>query len=87
MSKKQKLIDKLLGKPRDLTFDEARNIMESYGYKLVKGGKVGGSRVRFVLEKENEKKAFTMHKPHPQNELLPYQVNKIIEELKKEGFI
>lgn len=87
MSKRQKLIDKLLAKPKGLTFDEATTILESFGYEMLKGGKTGGSRVKFVLNKGSEKSVFAMHKPHPQKELLPYQIDKLIVELKKEGLV
>ena len=87
MSKSHKLVDKLLSKPKDLAFEEAVTILEFFGYRMIKSGRTGGSRIRFVLDKAPRKKVFTMHKPHPQNILLPYQVKNIITELKQEGFI
>jgi len=68
--------------PKDFTFDEVRALLESCGYVLLKGGKTGGSRIKFRLGK----KVFTMHKPHPRKELLEYQIKDILAELKEEGF-
>ena len=82
MSKKDKLFDRLKEIPKDFTFDEARALLESYGYTMSNSGKTSGSRVKFYLGK----KVFTMHKPHPRKELLEYQVKEIIAELKEEGF-
>ena len=83
MSKKQKLIDRVKSRLKNFTFDEAVTPLEAFGYRQVKGGKTGGSRVRF----HKDGTVFTMHKPHPRKELLPYQVDEIIATLQGgEGF-
>jgi hypothetical protein len=82
MSKKAKLLARLSKRPKDFTFEEARTLMESFGYVTSHGGKTSGSRVKFYLGK----KVFTMHKPHPRKELLDYQLSNIIDELTEEGF-
>ena len=83
MGKTEKLLARLLTIPRDFTFDEARALLEAYGYVLSNGGKTSGSRVKFY----RGTKIFSMHKPHPRKELLEYQVKALIEELKEEGLI
>ena len=83
MSRKEKMFDRLKTKPRDMTFDEAKTMLESCGYILKATGKTGGSRVCFV--KGN--KIFRMHKPHPNKILLVYQVKEIIDELRQEGLL
>jgi hypothetical protein len=80
LSKKDKLIARLKAKPKDFTFDEAKTLLESCGYTMAKSGKTSGSRVCFT----KEMKVFRMHKPHPRNELLLYQVNELIDELEGE---
>ena len=82
MGKKEKQLKRLENLPKDFTFDEARSLLESCGYVMSKGGKTGGSRVKFYLGK----KVFAMHKPHPRKELLEYQVKEVLSELKEEGF-
>jgi len=83
MSKKEKLVVRLKSKPNDFTFDEAKTLMESFGYIMSNSGKTSGSRVRFV----RNKKVFFMHKPHPRKELPAYQIKEIIAELKQEDLL
>jgi len=83
MSQKDKLIVRLKSKPKDFTFDEAKSLLDSYGYVMSTSGKTSGSRVCFI----RGKKIFRMHKPHPRKELLSYQINELIDELKQEGLL
>ena len=83
MGKKEKLIIKLKSKPKDFTFDEAKTLLEFFGYFMHNCGKTSGSRVCF----SRGKKVFRLHKPHPRKELLHYQVRELIEELKGEDLI
>jgi len=82
MSKKEKLLKRLQTIPKDFTFNETCALLKSCGYIISSGGKTSGSRVKFYLGK----KIFAMHKPHPRNELLEYQVKELISELEEEGF-
>lgn len=83
MSKRDKLLSRLQSKPKDFIFDEAKSLLESFGYVQLSTGKTGGSRVCFA----RGKKVFRIHKPHPQKELHAYQINGLINELKQEGLI
>ena len=83
MSKKDKLVSRLKSKPKDFTFDEAKSLLEMFGYALSNIGKTSGSRACFV----RDNKVFRMHKPHPRKELLAYQVKELIEELEQEGLL
>ena len=83
MSRNDKLIERLRSKPKDFTFNEARLLLESFGYAMSSSGKTSGSRVCFI----RGKKVFRMHKPHPRNELLAYQIKELIDELKQEGLL
>ena len=83
MSKKDKIIARLKSKPKDFTFDEAKTLLELCDYIMSNSGKTSGSRVSFT----RGKKVFRMHKPHPQKELLTYQIKELIDELKQEGLI
>ena len=82
MSKKDKLLKRLKELPKDFTFDETRALLESCGYVMSNKGRTSGSRVKFYLG-EN---MLNIHKPHPQKELMEYQLKMIITELEKEGF-
>lgn len=46
MSKKDKLINRLLMKPKDFTFDEMVSLLSYFGYGLKQGGT--GSGVKFI---------------------------------------
>ena len=83
MSRKDKLTARLKSKPKDFTFDEAKVLLKLYGYVISNSGKTSGSRVCFT----KGQKVFRMHKPHPRKELLHYQVNELIDELKGEDLL
>ena len=84
MSKKDKLIERLLNNPKDFTFQEASTLLNYFGYDQTPGGKTGGSRVAFA----NDKKDYIrMHKPHPRNILKVYQVNNLISDLNERGLL
>lgn len=80
MSKKDKLIQKLKSKPKDFTYNEAKIILNSFGFIENNKGKTSGSRVVFVNENDDK---VEMHKPHPGNILKSYQVNKLLNILKE----
>jgi len=83
MSRKDKLIARLKSKPKDFLFDEARVLLELCGYAMSNAGKTSGSRVCFV----KGQKIFRLHKPHPRKELLSYQINELLDELKQEDLL
>lgn len=78
MSKKEKLIARLLTIPEDFTYDEMRTVLCSLGFEERSKGKTSGSRVEYA--KDND--TILLHKPHPNNELKQYQVRQIVNELK-----
>ena len=84
MSKKEKLIDRLLSKPKDFTWDELAKVLKSFGYIASSCGKTGGSRVRFI---NSEYPPILLHKPHPKPILKRYQIDDIIELLKQEKLL
>jgi hypothetical protein len=83
MSKKAKLIKRLLLKPKDFSFQEAVTLLESFGCQKSNKGKTSGSRVEFVKNKIS----ITLHKPHPRKELAEYQIKQVLDRLKKENLI
>ncbi len=83
MSKKDKLIEKLLKKPKDFSFDEMKSLLSYFGYSLKQGG--SGSGVKFIREECNE--VINFHKPHPDGVLKRYVLEQIIEKLKKDGLL
>lgn len=77
MTKKSKLLERLLTQPKDFTWDELLKLMAGYGYEINKKGKTSGSRRQF--ESEDSKLTLSLHEPHPRNVLKPYQVKDVID--------
>lgn len=84
LGQKEKLFDRLLSHPKDFTFNDAEALLGYINYRRSNKGKTSGSRVQFVCD---GRRAFSMHKPHPQKELKSYQVKQLIEFLEQEGYI
>ena len=85
MSKKEKLKKRLTARPKDFTFPELITLLNGLGYLECNKGKTSGSRVSFIHSELQH--IICLHKPHPANILKLYQVDFIIEELKKYGLL
>lgn len=75
MSRKEKIIKRLKSKPTDFTYEEAKQVLNIFGFIEYNKGKTSGSKVEFINE-YNQK--IELHKPHPNNILKTYQVKKIL---------
>ena len=84
LSRRDKLIERLLSRPSDFTFDELVTVLRSFGYSIARAGKTGGSRVAFADDKGDY---IRLHKPHPRNILKQYQVDDIIAALMERGLL
>lgn len=79
MSTIKKLIERLLSLPKDFHYDEAKRVLEYFGFEERTKGKTSGSRVEFVMGDNS----IMMHKPHPSGELKSYQLKQLINVLKE----
>lgn len=77
MSKKEKLIARLLGRPKDFHYDEAQTLLQYFGFEGNHKGKTSGSRVEFIRGND----MLLLHKPHPSGVLKGYQVKQLIDYL------
>ena len=84
MGQKEKLIEKLMARPKTFSFDDAESLLRHFSYRRSNKGKTSGSRVIFISE---EHPPIMPHKPHPRKELLEYQIKQLTEILKEEGLI
>lgn len=84
MSRIEKLIERLLSRPADLTWDELVKILSHFGYEEMKKGKTGGSRRKFV---DASRHIISLHKPHPENIVKRYAIDQVIAELNERGKI
>ncbi len=85
MGKKEKLIERLKSKPKDFTFEELETLLGYLFYSRSNKGKTSGSRV--VFRNPENGNIILLHKPHPRNELLEYQIKQILEILQQENLI
>lgn len=85
MSKKDKLLERLLKRPTDFTYDELRNLLGKLDYIEDNRGRTSGSRIAFVHKQT--KHIIRLHKPHPNNILKKYQIDELIDVLKNQGVI
>ena len=85
MTKRNKIIDRLLSRPKDFTYDELVSLLKIFGYEEAKTGKTTGSRRAFILKTKGH--IIRLHKSHPGNVLRIYQIDFIIGELKKENLL
>ncbi len=85
MTKRDKQIKRLLSRPKDFRYSELTSILVQLGYKEIKTGKTAGSRKAFINEKSNH--IIRLHKPHPKEIMKLYQIDYLIQELKKKELI
>jgi predicted RNA binding protein YcfA (HicA-like mRNA interferase family) len=82
MSKQEKLLRRLLSKPKDFTWAELVALMTALGFEMEKSS---GSGRKFIYP-ETQATLF-LHEPHPSKVLKPYQVRDAVTLLEREGFI
>ena len=83
MSKKEKLLTKLMDNSQSMTFDEAETLLGFFDFYKDNKGKTSGSRVVFVNRNTNTK--ILLHRPHPRKELLSYQKKLLKDFILQEG--
>jgi hypothetical protein len=84
MTRKEKLIQRFLNKPKDFTYEELITLLSIFGFKENNTGKTGGSRRKFINQSGI---IINIHKPHPENILKRYQIEQIIEILNQEDLL
>lgn len=86
MSKEEKLIRRLLSRPKDFTIGELTTLLTRLGFELFNKGKTSGSRIVFI-NKENDFDIIRLHRPHPGNEIDSGALKDVITCLKDRGYI
>lgn len=84
MSKKEKLIKRLLSRPSAFTVTEMDTLLGYFGYYRRNEGRTSGSRIKYDHPKLPPIK---MHKPHPTNIVNRNYLNDIIKRLREEGLL
>lgn len=83
MSRFDKARLRLLSKPKDYTYSEAKWFLTQLGYTERSKGKTSGSRVAFF--RERDKALILLHKPHPGDKMKPGAVGDLVDHLKEVG--
>ena len=83
MSKIEKLKQRLLSKPKDFTYSEARTLLTNIGFKEYNKGKTSGSKVKFYRESDNA--MILLHKPHPGDIMKSYSIKDLVNMLEEIG--
>lgn len=82
MTQKEKLLARLKQRPKDFTWNELTNLLNTLGYEQIKTGKSGGARRRFI---HPTGPTITLHKPHPSPAVKKYILDDLLNLFKKEG--
>lgn len=80
LSKYERIKRKLLQGSGNLTFAEIETLLKHLGFQRDNKGKVSGSRIQFY---KKGARAIVLHRPHPRNTLLDYQIKQIRNVLKE----
>ena len=83
MSKFEKAKERILSKPKDYTYTEAKYLLSQMGFDEYNKGKTSGSRVKFY--RETDGRIILLHKPHPRDIMSSGAVKDLVECLKKLG--
>lgn len=84
MGRREKLVARLKGRPKDFTWDELVRLLEGLGYVEAATGKTGGSRRRFIHETAP---TIALHKPHPGNIVKMYVIDDVLRIMTEEDLI
>ena len=84
MTKREKVLERLLSKPKDFTWDELTKVLKDFGYEQDNAGKTSGSRARFI---SSVYAPMSLHRPHPKPVLKRYQLDDVINLLRQEKLI
>ncbi len=85
MSRKEKLVERIKGLPKDFTFNELETLLSYLGFEKSNKGKTSGSRVKFY---HNEKqKQYLAHKPHPSSIIKEKALKDIVDFLEENEFL
>lgn len=83
MSKFDKAKERILGRPKDYTYTEAKYLLGKMGFEEFNKGKTSGSRVRFF--RAEDKKVILLHKPHPEDVMDCGAVRSLVDYLREIG--
>lgn len=85
MSRFDKAKERLLSRPRDYTYSEAKYLLSQLGFEEHNKGKTSGSRVKFY--RVSDGRIILLHKPHPGDEMSIGATKDLVARLREIGEI
>lgn len=85
MSKLEKAKIRILSRPKDYTYSEAKSLLQQLGFAEYNKGKTSGSRVKFY--RQNDGRIILLHKPHPGDVMSSGAVRSLVDFLENLGEI
>lgn len=79
MSKYEKAKQRILLKPKDYTYTEAKYLLSQMGFEEYNKGRTSGSRVKF--HRKSDDRVILLHKPHPSDIMKPGAIKQLVEYL------
>ena len=83
MSRYEKAKQRILLKPKDYTYTEAKYLLLQIGFEEYNKGKTSGSRVKFYRKSDN--RVILLHKPHPGDVMKQGAVKQLVDYLVQIG--
>lgn len=84
MSTIQKLIEEMLSKPRDFTYDDIKRVLRHFNYDVKENKE--GSRIEGY--RKSDKRVVYLHRPHRKkgdNNVLVKALDEVIKQMRKNG--
>ena len=85
MSKIEKAKERIISRPNDYTYSEARYLLSQLGFEEFNKGKTSGSRVKFY--RASDKRIILLHKPHPGDNMSSGAIKDLAARLEEMGEI
>lgn len=85
MSQLDKAKERLLLRPKDYTYSEARYLLKKIGFVEFNKGKTSGSRVKFY--RASDQRLLLLHKPHPGDVMSNGAIDDLADRLEEWGEI
>lgn len=83
MSTLKKAKQRILSKPNDYTYSEAKSLLRHLGFDEYQKGKTSGSRVKFYRKEDGA--MIMLHKPHPGDIMKPGALKTLLNFLIERG--
>jgi len=85
VSKRERRLQRLLSRPRDLSWEELTAVLSDFGYEARSSATRGSART--FVNSLQPSAPIKLHEPHPRPIVKRYAIDQVIEELARQGLI